>query len=170
MMKQAYIYIFTYRTNGFKRKVYIKETEPYVYTISLSQDETPTSAEEKIDSVLKIDTDNTNNRDIYFNFTKLKSTSTSIEYNVEITNNSTKTVKFDFNNILSTKLNLSDGSRVNLGTVVTMSEDDLTMTPKGILNQYLFFDIPLSMQGSIETITFSNVQIGDEIVELTVKM
>ena len=123
-----------------------------------------------VDSVLKIDTDNTNNRDIYFNFTKLKSTSTSIEYNVEITNNSTKTVKFDFNNILSTKLNLSDGSRVNLGTDVTMSEDDLTMTPKGILNQYLFFDIPLSMQGSIETITFSNVQIGDEIVELTVKM
>lgn len=148
-----YVYDFTYRTNGFRRKVYLIETEPYVYSISFEQDYTPSVAKKNVTQI----TDN-----IRFELSLLESTSESVKYNIKITNNNDNVVKFDFNNVSSVELYLNDDSKIKLAAVVATAENDFMLTKNSYFNQELFFSVPLDKQSQIKAIMFYNVLIGEE--------
>lgn len=148
-----YIYDFTYDSNGYNKKVYIIEEEPYKYTISFDQEYIPKVAKEKVTAY---------DSGIEFELTLLESKSNSVKYNLKITNNSTNVIKFDFNNVSSVELNLEDGSYIKLASVVASNEEDYYLNKNSYFNQELFFSIPIDKQSKIDSIILYNVLIGEE--------
>lgn len=141
-----------YNSNGYTRYVNLIETQPYVYTLSFDEVNTSTSAKRSV-----IDSSNK----IRFELSLQESTTTSLKYNLKITNENDETVKFDFNNVSSVELLLNDGKTEKLSSVIASSEEDFELTKNSYLNQELFFNINLEEQGNIKSIIFYNVLIGE---------
>lgn len=141
-----------YNSNGFTRYVNLIETQPYVYTLSFDEVSTITSAKRNV-----IDSSNK----IKFELNLQESTTNSLKYNLKITNENERIVKFDFNNVSSVELQLNSGKTIKLSSVIASSEEDFELTKNSYLNQELFFDINLEEQGNIKAILFYNVLIGE---------
>ena len=149
----VYVYKFTYYSNSFEKKVYLIETEPYVYTLSFDQNYSATNAKKK---ALKVQ-DN-----VKIEITLIESTDNSLKYNAKITNNNDDDIKLDFNDVSNVDMYFSDGAKIKLATVVTLPDEYFNLTKNSYLNQELFFNVPLERQGEIVSIVFSNIVIGNE--------
>lgn len=142
-----------YNLNGYTRYINLIETQPYVYTLSFDEVSTLTSAKRNI-----IDSSNK----IKFELNLRESTTNYLKYNLKITNENDEIVKFDFNNVSSVELLLSNGKTEKLSSVIASSEEDFELTKNSYLNQELFFNINLEEQGNIKSIIFYNVLIGEQ--------
>lgn len=159
----AYIYRFKYRVNGLSKYVNLIELEPNSYTLSFDQQNIPSVSEVYI--VESVD-------DIEFEITTEASLSTVIRYNVQITNNKSVDVKFDFNDVTKVEAILDDGSNFDLASVVVGSEEDYKLTSGSYISQTLAFSIPFAYQSRVEKLIFYSVEIGGETrnIEVNLKM
>lgn len=167
---EVYVYRYTYTCNNKKRYVNVIETKPYEYTISFEQDSIPIITEsgednnsnESDDENFTLSNKKTSIIDnIKYEVTTETIRENGINYVIEITNNSDKTVEYNFNNITNISVVLSDGKEAYLGGAVVSSDDDI-LTPKSSLKKNLFFPVSSADQNKIKYIKIRNVKIGDE--------
>ncbi len=159
----AYIYRFKYRVNGLSKYVNLIELEPNNYTLSFDQQNIPSVSEVYIIESVE---------DIEFEITTEASLATVIRYNVQIKNNKSVDVKFDFNDVTKVEAILDDGSNFDLASVVVGSEEDYKLTSGSYISQTLAFSIPFAYQSRVEKLIFYSVEIGGETrnIEVNLKM
>lgn len=156
----VYVYDFTYRTNGFKRNVYVIETQPYVYSISFDQEKSPTTAQKNVQKTIN---------NVKVELSLLESTTESLKYNLKVTNIGSDIVKLDLNDVSSVELNLNNGQKIKLSSVVVSENDEYELTNNSYINQELFFNVPLENHGEIKSIILYNVLIGNEKTTIEVE-
>lgn len=157
---EQYLYIITYKSNGETKKMYLNESEPFEYTIEFEVNFVDNEIK-NVNSLPTIAKKNTeeNIDGINFVLSVEEATSQNIRYNVKITNNSKKTIKFDFNDITNVELFMNDGSIYKLASVVVSSDENYKLPPNSFINRELFFNVPIERQGEISSIVFYNVDV-----------
>lgn len=157
----VYVYRVEYLTyGGLKKYVNIIETKPYEYTLSFEQETLPITYNKINLNIL----DN-----VEYKATVSEIRDNSITYKLNITNNSDKTVKYNFDNIDNVYLVLTDNSVIKLAAAVMSSDEDI-LTPNGSLTKEFFFQLGTSYQENIKYLVIKSVEIGEETKEVIVNL
>lgn len=156
----TYIYRFKYSCNNKTCYVNLIETRPYEYTLSFEQETIP-----------NVDSSTTSSKvstvdDVTYTVSKTTIRDKGITYQIQITNNSDKTVYYNFDNITNVSVILSDERQCNLGAAIVSSDED-TLTPNSSLKKDFFFAVSSADQYKIKSMIFRNIKIGDEKKDVT---
>lgn len=172
-----------YNKYGEKKYVNLIEKEPYVYTLSFeieakSEEKKGELIGEAIENKEEINTNvSTSAREkikgeykgIQFEITLEEATQRSLKYNAKIVNQGNDTVQFDFNNVASTELRFTDGSKIKLASVVARASSFYALPTNSTYNQEFFFNVPLNKQGKIKSMVLYRVLIGDKTETIEIK-
>lgn len=153
------IYRFKYRSNGFDRIVNVIETQPYIYTLSFEQETLP---------IVMNNTYFENINNIEFTIKTLNITEKSIKYQINIVNNSTDDLIFDFSNISNVLLLMNDNSTIKMAAAIASSDNDGVLPKNSIINEEAYFSIDIKNQSNIKGIIFKDTIVGNVTKDLQI--
>lgn len=145
--------IVTYNVRNETRYITITENKPYDFKISFMDSYNLENSVSNFE--LEGDVDN-----IKYSFNIIESTSDSIKFKLTITNNSEKTVVYDFSYLDSIQLIYDEGKIVNMTSTANSNESKYTLNPGSMTTVEAFYVLPYNDQLSITGAKINNANVN----------
>ena len=152
--EQNNIFLVSYNVDDELKYISVNESSPYNFTISFLDKDSLADTLDIVNLNKTID-------DINYNFEVIESTENSIRFRLSITNNSAKTVKYDFSYLNSIQLKYDNDKYINMAAIANSATVNYEILPGSSKSIELLFNLPFEQQTTIQGAKIYNVVIDN---------
>lgn len=155
------IFLVSYSVADEQKYLSITEKTPYNFVVSFLE-------ENNLNNLLSNMNLNKTIDNINYNFEVIESNENSIRYKLTITNNSNKTVTYDFSYLNSIQMKYNENKYINIAAVANSSTINYEILPGSSKSIELLFNLPFEEQNSIQGAKIYNVKIDNNVYTIEI--